>query len=430
MTDEQPFAGIKVVEFGQFISVPYCAQLLAEGGARVIKVESLDGDPARHLAAIREGESRHYLSRNRGKHILPLDLRHPRAAEVIDALVSWADVVLTNFRPGLAEQFGLDYESLSAKYPRVILGNVTAFGRRGPDALLAGMDVVVQARSGLLAALGREINGLPAGSDPSIVDYQCAMSLAFGVSAALFRRERTGRGGEVSASLLGAGMSLQNTAMVRIEADREPHAEALSELQSLRSAGASFAEQSAVMPVNRASWVANVYFRTFMTKDAPVAIACASLRLQEALLRATGLEDAWHGKPPPDDVAEYDAHYVALRGRMEAAIRSKTSSEWRPIFEAAGVPFSLVLFPAELLSDPQVEANELVADIPHPVLGSARVFAPPVRLDPGGFQPSAATERFGSEALALLREIGFDDEEARTLVESRASVTSFGGGAA
>src|SRR5438105_10777327 len=202
MDQTQPFAGIEVVEFGQFIAVPFCAQVLAEGGAHVIKVEALEGDPVRQLAQLAPGETRHFVSRNRGKHALPLDLRHPKAARVIERLLGRADVVLTNFRPGLAEEFGLDGASLEARYPRLVVGNVSAFGRRGPDARLAGMDLVVQARSGLMASLGKlNDEGVPAAGEAPVADYQCAMTLAFGVASALFRRERTGRGGEIDIAL-------------------------------------------------------------------------------------------------------------------------------------------------------------------------------------------------------------------------------------
>src|SRR6185436_5533817 len=112
----QPYAGIEVVEFGQFIAVPYCAQLLADGGARVIKIEALEGDPTRTLNPLAQGETRHFLSRNRVKHSLPLNLKHPSASRVIHALLVRADVVLTNFRPGLAHELGLDYATLAPRY--------------------------------------------------------------------------------------------------------------------------------------------------------------------------------------------------------------------------------------------------------------------------------------------------------------------------
>ena len=186
---EQPFAGITVIEFGQFIAVPYCAQLLADGGARVIKVEPHTGDPVRLLGPLAPGETRHFISRNRGKRVLPLDLRHAGSARILEALFSQADVALFNLRPGLGAELGLDFATLSPGYPRLITGNVTAFGAKGPDAGLAGMDLVVQARSGLMTAMGRMLDGMPAAGDTPIADFMCAMTLAFGVSTALYRRE-------------------------------------------------------------------------------------------------------------------------------------------------------------------------------------------------------------------------------------------------
>ena len=229
MDDARPFAGLQVVEFGQFIAVPFCAQLLADGGAHVIKVESLDGDPVRHLAPLAPGESRHFISRNQGKHTLPLDVRHPEARRVIDRLVSRADVVLTNFRPGLAEELGLDWAGLAERHPRLIVGNVSAFGRQGPDAGLAGMDMVIQARSGLMATLGRVQDGVPTAGDAPVADYVCALTLAFGIAAALLRRERTGRGGEVDVALLMAALLVQNNSFVRVAAADGPvHAATLA----------------------------------------------------------------------------------------------------------------------------------------------------------------------------------------------------------
>ena len=192
MAASQPFEGIKVVEFGQFVAVPFCGQLLAEGGAEVIKVESPEGDPNRHMGEVVAFESRIFISRNRGKHTLPLKLSDASAKPVIDALLSWADVVLMNFRPGLAAKMGIDAETLLQRFPQLIIGEVTPFGKLGPDAGLSAMDIVVQARSGLMAAMGRVVDGRPAPGEPVISDYMAATSLAFGVSSALFRRERTG----------------------------------------------------------------------------------------------------------------------------------------------------------------------------------------------------------------------------------------------
>lgn len=420
MENDRPFHGIRVLEFGQFIAVPYCAQLLAEGGAYVVKVESLEGDPTRVLAPIVNGESRHYLSRNRGKHILPLDLRRPDARRIIDALLTTTDVVLTNFRPGLAEEFGLDYQSLRERFPRLIVANVTAFGTKGPDSHLAGMDLVVQARSGLMSALGRELDGLPASGEPSIVDYTCAMTLAFGISSALLRRERTGRGGEVSASLLMAALTLQNTAMIRLdEHDRSDHERALTALDAARESGAPFAEQAALMPMNRVSWMNSIYLRVYMTRDRPLAVACASRKLQVALLKALEMTDSWLGRPANEDRAAFAAHYEEFQRQMEAQFATKPAAEWIVAFEREGVAYAEVKFPLEMLSDSQAEANAMVATVPHPLLGDVRVLGSPVTMDGAGFLPSAPSGLYGSETRVILAAAGFERGEIDAFLDER-----------
>ena len=414
----QPFAGLEVVEFGQFIAVPFCAQLLAEGGAHVIKVESLEGDPVRHLAPLAPGETRHFISRNRGKHTLPLDLRHPGAREVIERLVARADVVLTNFRPGLAEELGLDYASLAPRHPRVVVGNVSAFGRRGPDAKLAGMDMVVQARSGLMATLGRMENGVPTAGDAPVADYTCAMTLAFGIAAALLRRARTGCGGEVDVALLMAGLLVQNNSLVRVEsADGTPQAQTRAWLAELRAAGRPHAEQAAAMPTTRTPGMVGVYYRTYATRDAAIAVACVSPGLQRTFIGAIGLEDANQRQP----IRDRDAlvrHYAELRTRAEAMLASRTTAEWKALFDARGIPAAGVAFAIELLDDPQVVANGFVHDLPHPALGPVRVLAPPLTLDGEGFTPAPATAAFGSETTALLETLGFSPDEVAKLLET------------
>src|SRR5262249_31479084 len=198
----QSFAGVNVLKLGHFVAVPWAGQLLADGGAHVIKVEPLDGEPSRHIAPPAPGGSRHFLIRNRGKHALPLDLKHRDTPAILEALLSRTDVVLSNMRPGLAAELGLEYEQLAPRHPRLIVGTVTAFGARGPDAALAGMDMVVQARSGLMVTGGRTKDGLPTTGESPIADYMAAALLAFGVASALYRRERTGRGSRVDTSLL------------------------------------------------------------------------------------------------------------------------------------------------------------------------------------------------------------------------------------
>lgn len=416
----QPFEGIRIVEFGQFIAVPFAAQLLSEGGAHVIKVESLEGDPTRHLAPLAPGETRHFISRNRGKHTLPLDLKHPSAARIVEALVGSADVVLTNFRPGLARELGLDYATLAGRHPRLIVGNVTAFGHFGPDAGLAGMDLVMQARSGLMVAAGKVRDGIPQAADPPLIDYMCAMMLSFGLASALLRRERTGRGGEVDVALLMAALTLQNNSFVRVEGTDGPvHAAAMEELTALRKAGAPFTSQVSVLPSVRTNSMSSVYYRSYATKDSAIAIACVSPSLQRRLMAAVAVEDsAQHGKVGRADMP---AHFARLQEEMEKLFATRTTAEWQALLEAAGVPASSVKFPIELADDPQVTANGFVHDLAHPVLGPVHVLAPPVRMDDEGFTPAAATAPFGSETRELLSALGFDDRDIDEFIGSGAT---------
>ena len=414
----QPFAGVRVIEFGQFVAVPFCGQLLAEGGAEVIKIEALEGDPTRRIGQLAEQETRIFISRNRGKRSLPLHLRHPRAPEIIDALLRDADVALMNFRPGLAEQLGLDADSLRARFPRLIVAAVTPFGRRGPDAGLAGMDIVVQARSGLMVANGRASDGRPASGDPVAADYMCAMSLAFGVASALLRRERSGEGGAVHASLIQAAMTLNNNQMMRVEsADGPIHEQAKAELAELRAQGADYAAQRAALPYARARSMIDIYFRTYDTADGWLAVACGSRRLRQRFIEAIGLEDPHAG----DDAPDRQQHYEDLRIRAEARMRERGTAAWEATLAEAGVPASRVLTPMELLDDPQTEANRMLHDLQHPEIGPIRLLSPPIALDEDGFQPQQATPPFASQTREILAELGFEEAEIDELVESSAT---------
>lgn len=418
---DQPFAGLAVVEFGQFISVPYCGQMLADGGAHVVKVEPLEGDPVRALAPLVPGESRHFLGRNRGKHSLPLELKHPSARRVIDALVARADVVLTNLRPGLAADLGLDYATLGPRNPRLIVGNVTGFGLEGPDAQLAAMDLVMQARSGLMVAAGRAKDGVPVPADPAIADYMCAMMLAFGIASALVRRAATGRGGEVNVALLMAALLVQNNVMIRVHAaDGPEHAATLARLAELRAAGAPYADQAALnVQQFRSPAMARVYYRTYATHDSAIGVACVSPGMQRALMRALELADEGHTRRlSADEAVEY---YDALATRAEALMRSRTTQEWKKILHDRGIPASDVKLPIELLDDPQALANGMLHDLEHPALGPVRVVGSPVKLDGNGFRPAPATPAFGSETRDILRGLGFSDAEITRLLAERAS---------
>jgi crotonobetainyl-CoA:carnitine CoA-transferase CaiB-like acyl-CoA transferase len=406
-----------VIGFGHFVAVPFCGKLLAEGGAEVIKVESPEGDPNRHMAEVAPFESRIFISRNRGKRSLPLKLSDASAKQVIDAMVSSADVVLMNLRPGLTEKLGIDAASLTSRFPRLIVGEITPFGKQGPDASLAGMDIVVQARSGLMAAMGRIEDERPVPGEPVISDYMAATSLAFGISSALLRRERTGKGGIVDVSLMQSALTLANNQMTRHEdLDRDRHLANIETLNQQRLDGVSFREQMENMPSSRLFTIRAIYFRTYATLDGTIAVACVSRRLQTGFAEALGFSDDSHRKTVDD------TYIRALQAEVEAMIRARSSDYWLDLLKTAGCPVSTVKFPVEMFEDPQAEANSMFEIVTHPTAGRFRVLSPPVKLDGDGFQTQPPTLPFGSETYALLQEFGIADQDIQELIETGVTV--------
>ena len=247
-------------------------------------------------------------------------------------------------------------------------------------------------------------------------DYMCAMSLAFGVSSALLRRERTGRGGSVDVSLMQAAMTLANNQLVRSEVhDAARHKEVRAELEAKRADNAPFAEQMDVIPSARAMPLLKVYFRTYETADLTIAVACGSQKLRESFVKVTGLDDPGLFET---DLSGWGPRYDALQAEAEALFLTRSAGDWVAALSAAGVPVSAVQFPLELFDDDQATANGMFHVLPHPTAGDVTVLAPPVRLDGDGFTAGYPIAPFGSETESLLGEIGIDADQAAALIEA------------
>ncbi len=419
MSDEQPFAGITVLEFGQFVAVPYSAQLLADGGAHVIKIEPHEGEAARNTGYRWGDTTRHFLARNRGTHSLPLSLRHEDTPAILDALLAKTDVVLTNLRPGLAAQFGLDHDSLAERYPQIIVGNVSAFGEKGPDAGLPGMDQVVQAFSGLMAMNGGMRDGRPIAEGSPISDFMCAALLAYGVASALYRRTRTGRGGRVDTSLLMSALILQNNLMIRVDdGDAQNQAGYFQWLAEARASDMPYAEQASRVASSRPARLVGLYYRTFTTRDSAIAIACPSAGLRRRLLDVLGLEDP-SLDPSLSEEARH-AHDGDLQDQFEALFASQTTDHWEGLLRESGIPVSRVRFPTELIDNEQAAANDLFIHADHPEAGSFTVLGRALKLDEEGFTPAPFPAPFRSETRDILAWAGLTPEAIEDAIESGA----------
>ena len=282
-----PYDGLRVIEFGRFIAAPYAAQLLADGGAEVIKVEPLLGDNTRQAQPVIPGEGRQYLNKNRGKRSLAVDLSNPEILEAVRSLVGGVDVVIANFRPGIAERLDLDYASVSGDNPRVIYAENTALGPRGPLAGAPGMDIAIQAYSGFAPLDERGPSPLPF---PAI-DYAAALLIAWGIATSLYHRERTGRGQKLDVSLLQASLVLQNNLMNHIDAADEWRHEYVDYLQTAFSEGKSW-EDVLEHREELSPWATpRAYYGFFQTADGTIAIAAAAPPLAQRLVTALEVDD-------------------------------------------------------------------------------------------------------------------------------------------
>jgi len=409
-----PFDGVTVVEFGQFVVVPFCSQMMADGGARVIKVEPPGGDAYRSWPdQIADGETLQFLIKNRGKQSLALDLSHPRAPEVVAALVEEADVVLVNLSPAAVVRRGLDYASIAAINPTVIYGAVTAYGQVGPEAHLPGMDVVVQARSGLLSALGAEKEGVPLHSEVQVADYSTAMLMFGGIASALYVRERTGRGQRVDVSLLGGALAIQNNSLGHVHDRDQWRVEFVEDrLPKLRQAGASRLEvESERRSMRHDPPSHTAHYRIFRTADGFLALGAGSPGARRRLAASTGM-DPEMAAADPDRFGE----------QLEIALRDRGSDEWVALLLAAEVPVAKVRHVEELLFDEHAEQEGLIADIDHPVVGRYRGLGTPIRMSATPMLADRPPPAFAADTVDVLTRAGLSTSDVQSLVTDGAVI--------
>ncbi|OGL13292.1 MAG: hypothetical protein A3I14_00205 [Candidatus Rokubacteria bacterium RIFCSPLOWO2_02_FULL_73_56] len=335
-----PLEGIKVVEIAQNLAGPYAGEILAALGADVVKVERPEGgDDARGWGPpFWRGTSPAFLTMNSDKRSITLDLKDPAAVAWLTAYLGDADVLVQNLRPGVLEAFGLGPEALLAKYPRLVYCSLWAFGRTGPLRLRPGYEPMVQAFAGLMTVNGDE-GGPPTRIGTSILDYGTGMWTAIGTLAALVRRQQTGRGGVVDASLF-------ETALAWLT----------GHYTAYRITGE--------LPVpHRSGSRRLVVFQAFEAKDGPVIVAAGNDRLFAKLAEALGRPD-WAQDARFATNAARVTNRAALIPEIEAIVRTRTKAEWLERLEQAGVPCAPIQNLAEVLAEPQTGATGMLQPVP------------------------------------------------------------------
>jgi formyl-CoA transferase/CoA:oxalate CoA-transferase len=380
-----PLDGLVVVDFTRVLSGPYCTMLLGDMGARVVKIEQPGrGDDTRAWGPPFVGtESAYFLSVNRNKESLALDLKSPGAVRVIEALLDRADVLVENFRPGTMERLGFGWEQVSRRWPRVVYCSISGFGQTGPRRDEPGYDAVIQGESGLMSITG-DGDGPPFRLGVAIADVVSGMYAAQGIAMALLARARTGRGQCVDVGMLDAAVSLLTY-----------------------QAGSYFA--TGVVPGrlgNRHPTI--VPYETFAAADGEFVLAVGNDDLFRRFCDAIG-QPALAADPRFATNRARVEHYAELRPVIDGVLRSRTRSEWNTVLKGAGIPSGGVRDIAEVLADPQLEARTMIEEVEHAVAGAVRVLGLPVKLSatPGAIRrPPPA---LGEHTAAILGELGLGD---------------------
>ena len=408
-------AGIKVVEFSEMIAGPWGGMMLADLGAEVVKVEPLEGDPWRATTPFAPGEGRYFLSLNRGKRGLAVDLRRPEGREIVHRLVAGADVAVVNYRPDTPRNLGFDWETLSTINPRIVYVEATAFGRRGPHAHRPGYDLIIQAVSGVMAADGKSSDaGLPIPVTPPLADYGTGYTIAWAACAGLFSRERSGTGIRVEVSLLASTLGMLGASFLEMPDLETP--DVTEELRGAWRAGVPSAELDERYAQVRARLAgANVYYRCYETADSQVSVACLSPPLRRKFMQVVGIEDPRLDIPGGLTSPETNELSVLVLANTEIRLKERTTAEWLETFDAAGIPAGPVNRVFELIDDPQVAANDLVVELDHPTAGPVRMLGPVIRPVGSETVPERTSPRIGEHDDEVLTELGYTSDDIEKL---------------
>jgi CoA:oxalate CoA-transferase len=337
MTDG-PFSGLLVLDLTRVLAGPFCTMMLAELGARVIKVEDPHGgDDSRRFEPFFEGKSAYFASLNRGKESIALDLKDDTDRGVFRTLVRRADVLVENFRPGTLERLGFGYEQLRAVNPRLIYAAVSGFGQTGPWRQKPAYDLVAQALSGMMSVTGQP-GDPPTKAGTSIGDITGGLFLLAGIAAALYHREKTGRGQQVDVAMLDGQIAILESAVMRYAATGQVPA-------------AMGNRHPSIAP-----------FEPYAAADRPFVIAAGNDALFEKLCQALG-RPGLARDPRFANNRDRVCHAEELKMALEEVLRMANAAHWIEQLEAEGVPCCLIQNVAEAVSHPQTVARNMIVRV-------------------------------------------------------------------
>ena len=333
-----PLNGTLVVDLTRVLAGPYCAMVLADLGARVVKVEVPEhGDDARRIGPWLDGRSAYFMSLNRGKESIALDLKSPADRGVFERLLAEADVLIENYRPGTMDRLGYSWERLHDAYPRLVYAAVSGFGRTGPYAPRPAYDMVVQGMGGIVSLTGHP-GSPPTRVGTSVGDITAGLFAGIGICAALKEREHTGAGRMIDVGMLDCQVAILENAIARHVATGEVP-------------GPLGARHPTITP-----------FDSFATADGHVVIAAGNDGLFRRLCEAIGRPDLSEDGRFASN-AERTERAADLKAELESTLRGRETERWLAILEAAGVPCGPINDVADVMRDPHVLARNMIVEV-------------------------------------------------------------------
>ncbi len=377
-------AGLRVLELTQVMAGPFCGQVLGDMGADVIKVEPPEGDSTRESLGTAA-----FLAVNRNKRSVALDLKSPAHQAVLHQLARDADVLLENYRPGVAARLGADWETLSELNPRLIYASVSGFGQTGPYAQRPGYDLIAQGLSGVMSVTG-EPGGDPVKCGIPISDLSAGLFCAVAILSAVIARERTGRGQRIDTSLFEGALALS-----------------IWETAELWGTG------QVPQPLGSAHRLTAPY-QAVRTADGHITVGANNQRLWQRLCEAIGRPELVSDKQFETNEGRM-AHRVELVAELEAALAVRSTDEWVSVLIDAGVPCGPIHDYRQVFEDEHTQAREMEVRLQHPVEGEIRALGIPVKLSdtPGAIRRPAPL--LGEHTAEVLREAGIPEAEIAAL---------------
>jgi crotonobetainyl-CoA:carnitine CoA-transferase CaiB-like acyl-CoA transferase len=374
--------GLRVLELTQVMAGPFCGQVLADMGADVIKVEPPDGgDQSRRSLgfSMRGEDTAAFLAVNRNKRSVALDLKDPERRELFYRLVKTADVLIENYRPGVAARLGVDYETLEAINPRLIYASISGFGQTGPYAMRPGFDLIAQGLAGVMSVTG-EPGGDPVKCGIPISDLSSGLFCAVAILSAYVARERTGRGQRIDTSLFEGALALSIWESAELWATG-------------RTPGRLGSAHRLTAP-----------YQALRTRDGHITVGGNNQRLWERTCAAIGRSDLVDD-PRFATNADRMENRAELEAELESALAARDTDDWVATLEAAGVPVGPIHDYREVFEDPHTLAREMKVEVEHPVEGTIPALGIPVKLSDTPGSVRRAAPLLGEHTEEVLREV-------------------------